>query len=298
MSEFWGPLALGFGVLVSLVTFGYYFDNKITQEYRNRFLYILDVVFPLDEDTINNRNNWPAILIFIFDYIFHTKKETEQPAFWRSVCASIVLYVLISVCWLTLSPERVVAVYNIEFAKQDVTQVVLLAVAIFAFVAFVNGIGDFFSLWASRMFIGRMSILPKKGARAIILVLDLLVSVLIFCTGIVLGLAFSEILGVGHMDTFVKKFNDTFGGFFLEAGFLFAHSRPQYDVLGIIFYTTLMTSIWVWVFLIGLGLWRWLKFLRNVLDVHKHPLGSIMTLGAVPISFFVAAVGYVRMLLV
>ena len=292
MSEFWGPLITGFSVLVALTTFGYYFDNKITQEYRNLFLNVLDAVFPDNENKIKSKNNWPALLIYIFDFIFHTKTETEQPKFWRSVCASFFMFSLISVYWVLYSPARALAVYSNEFTNKATEQIVLLTVAIFVFVAFVNGIGDFFSLWASRMFIGRMATFPKTWARAVLLLLDALVSILIFCTGITFGLAFSEILNVGHMPTFLAKFEDTFGGFFLEKGFLFEHARSQFDVVGIIFYTTLMTSIWVWVFLMGLGLWRGLKILRNILDVNKHPLGSIMTLGAIPIAFMITGAGY------
>ena len=294
--EYLGPLITALTVFTAIAGFGYYFDNKITQEYRNLLLYILDIVFPDDKYGIKEKNNWPFLLIFLFDFIFNTNKENERPAFWRSIAVSSSIFSIILIVWIINPSGRAHDVYQIEFVERfnayGVGQVVLVSVAILAFMIFINGIGDFFSLWASRIFIGRMAKSPTKRTRAIILMLDAIVSVLIFVVGVSLALIFSGITPVSEK-TLLVKFSDTFGGFFLENGILFANNEPQFDLLCVMFYTTLVTSIWVWAFLIGMGLWRGLKFVRKILDAKKHPLGTLMTLGAVPIALSVAVAGYV-----
>ena len=68
------------------------------------------------------------------------------------------------------------------------------------------------------------------------------------------------------------------------------------DILAICFYTTLLTSVWAWAFMLGVTLWPLFKWMESVLDTQKSPVGVIMTIGGVPFSLMIVASGYLNLL--
>ncbi len=78
-------------------------------------------------------------------------------------------------------------------------------------------------------------------------------------------------------------------------GNLLFSANSDGDVFVIFFYTTLFTSVWVWLFMLGGVLWPLFTWLRGVLRVDKFPVGSAMAIGGVFGGLVVTALGYVRM---
>ncbi len=78
-------------------------------------------------------------------------------------------------------------------------------------------------------------------------------------------------------------------------GNLLFSANSDGDVFVIFFYTTLFTSVWVWLFMLGGVLWPLFTWLRGVLLVDKFPVGSAMAIGGLFAGLVVTALGYVRM---
>ncbi len=81
----------------------------------------------------------------------------------------------------------------------------------------------------------------------------------------------------------------------ISGGWLYFGADTAYDLIAACFYTTLFTSVWVWIFMLGGVLWPLFSWLSNVLAVDKYPVGSVMAIGGVFLGLAVTAGGYLRM---
>ena len=150
------------------------------------------------------------------------------------------------------------------------------------FAVSINLVGDYLSLWETRIIIGRMGdyrLMGQKSkskcrsvCRVSFLLIDLIASVLIFFSTLLLGLLLSspimianESLSAEDVFLFVSVSFQWIVEYFLEGGITFSHSDPSFDPITIFFYTTLFTSIWAWAFMCGSICWPVYNWLRNLL---------------------------------
>lgn len=299
MVEWWGPIAAGAGVTGAVGSFGYFMDNKLDDAFRSKVRDKLTRATP--KGIAAGDENWPSLFLAMFDRLFDPKGK-GRPHFWRSAAASMVVLAALLVAWAILLPERAGQVISV--LGSDSFIVVLLIVL---FVIPINIVGDFGSLWQSRFVIGRMAVTPYTINKTAFLLLDLIATVGIFVLAFALG-AFgavylasvfasifdSEVMYLGSLIIASNELFDFVTSGRLLGSLLFS-SDLLLDLFVIFFYTTLFTSVWVWLFMLGGVLWSVFTWLRGVLSVEKFPVGSAMAIGGVFGGLVVTALGYVRM---
>ena len=285
-------------IIIVFVPLGYVMDRKFTDKFRTR------VSQSLEHHFIVGENNSPKLFIEIFDGLFRTRSKL-RPSLPRSIIASISTTLVIAMLW-AVSPQ---------FKAQDIGQITVEAdVAVVLIILFIsiNVAGDFFSLWLSRYLIGRMSTVRKLCRSMGYLMVDFLSSIAIFIVFLFVGALFGALLLSYYFrnDTSIlsvetdQPIREVFGDVItlslettiegtqelLEGGLLFCSEVITIDILAIFFFTTLLTSIWVWIFIMGVSFWPLLTSIRSVLRVRKYPIGSATMIGSVALCILVTIV--------
>ena len=201
----------------------------------------------------------------LFDRLFDPKKK-GRPNFWRSGVASFVVMAIISVTWWFFYPERASRTLDKVLEDWQIYATVLILFAIS-----INMIGDFFSLWETRVVIGRMATAGSRKLQAMLLILDLVLTVIIYGLGCVLPTLLFSILA-RDMGAAWFITGRLFEELFYKGGLIFINLDMSIDPFSIFFYTTLFTSVWVWVFMLGVTLWPLLKWILGKLNVNKYPV--------------------------
>ena len=214
----------------------------------------------------------------LFDCVFDPNK-TGRPRFLRSGVASLVALAIISGVWWFFHSQR--AGSALEEAREYWLYYIILVII---FAISINLIGDFISLWETRVVIGRMATAGSKKLQAILLILDLVLTVTIYCLGCVLGLLLLEIfVDIDLIDLLPQLFAELF----YRGGLTFSNEDMTLDLFGIFFYTTLFTSVWVWEFMLGITLWpllRWIHGLTVIVD--KYPVSVTTVVGGIFLFLF------------
>ena len=199
----WGPIAAGAAVFGAVGGFGYFIDNKLDEGLRRKVRDKLMRV-PLEGDAAGD-DNWPTLFLYMFDRLFDPK-ENGRPRVWRSALASLLVLTTLLVVWAVLLPERATAV--VGWIESNWLRVFFFI----GFGAAINIVGDFFSLWESRLVIGRMAAAPGAIRKAAFLLLDLIATVAIFHSAAVFPLLLSwGLTGFGDavLERFIVEFFST-----------------------------------------------------------------------------------------
>lgn len=300
----WGPVVAGAGFAAAVGGFGYFIDNKLDEGFRQRVRRKLMRVSLKDEGT--DDENWPKLFLTMFDRMFDPK-GTGRPSFWRSGLVSVLMVGALIVVWTVLSPERVETslsafLYGVESTsgyKMEGWRAFLFVVSsFFIWIIPINVVGDFFSLWESRVIIGRMADAKNTARIFVYLVLDFLATLTIFIvtffipTGVmILWFYLKDLAEIPIFQYLIGLLKEGF----LKDGLLFFFRDTILDVIAIFFSTTLFTSVWVWLFILGGVVIPLFNFLRGVFAVEKFPIGSAMAIGGVFGGLVVTVAGYVRM---
>lgn len=146
----------------------------------------------------------------------------------------------------------------------------------------------------------------RGSCQAVLLLADLVATMLIYGVGLVLGtflwmalfmILLEEIPSLGDIGTIQEAVFDlvhsVLNVLIVDRGLMFCGSE-QMDFFSIFFYTTLFTSVWVWVFMLGIKLWPLFTWLSgSVLNINSRPVGALTTIGGVFLGLLVAVIGYV-----
>ncbi len=144
----WGPLAAGVSFTVATIGFGAALELLLIEEIRSK---VRDKLMRVSQMA----DNWPTLFLAMFDRLFDPKGK-GRPRFWRSAAASMLVLAALLVAWAILLPER--AGFAISYLEsKDVVWLIVL------FVIPINFVGDFGSLWESRLVIGRMAVTPHNA---------------------------------------------------------------------------------------------------------------------------------------
>lgn len=294
MADFFGPICVGIAWAVGCARGGYFFDkeNRLREEWRERIRRGLN--------RASSEDNLASLFLPLFDRLFDPN-GTGRPRFWRSVLASCLVLSGLSIMWAFLWPERAASVFSVRETPSLLIMIVPLAVGI-------NLIGDIFSLWETRFVVGRMAV-SRGSCQAVLLLADLVATMLIYGVGLVLGtflwMALLMILvrGLGGMGE-IGEIGEIAEGVFdlvhsilnvliVDRGLMFCGPEDM-DFISIFFYTTLFTSVWVWVFMLGIKLWPLFTWLSgSVLNINSRPVGALMTIGGIFSGLLFAVIGYV-----
>ena len=275
-------LWLFFSTFGAISAFGFLIDSKISEEYRNKTRDLLNRISP---------ETWPTSFLAMFDAIFRSSGN-GRPTVVRSVSASLLTVAIIAVAWGVHQPTAVGAL--VQVARADA----LIVITILGFALACNLVVDYVSFWETRLVISRIAKTQRSAWRALLVLCDLLATVAIFLVGLFLAMAaglaalystvdFAEFTNMPE----VHLWNEIAQGYsFLigDGGIMFAGNEST-RVYGVLFLSTLFTSVWVWAYLTGIFLWPVLTFLKGLFNVEKYPVGTAMTIGGVFVALISAS---------
>lgn len=226
---------------------------------------------------------WPATFAAVFDRVFG-ERHLSWRCFSRSCIASLVSVVILTVIWSAIRRADFTAYFN-DYPHW------LGIFGIFFGGGLLNLIPDYFSLLESRYVIYRMSGTTSIAAISVFLIVDFLVTGAIFLGGIwLLALIFGGTLAEYSLMELLE----------ISLSFSYRHELDMAP-LGIFFYSTFFTSVWVWLYaLSGLALKLaqhlgvGLGFLKRVLDIDNKPLRSIGFVSMMLVTLIYLIVPFVR----
>lgn len=281
-----GIIGTGLTIGGGFIGLGWKADGAFSSEFRNK---LSDQIIRLRR--IVPGETWPTIFADLFDHVFG-KRHATWKCFLRSSIASIISVGVMTLIWAQVRPEILREfLTNFRFEQGAVFAMVFIG---------YNLIPDYFSLLETRYVIRWMGQTQSGFKILAILAFDVLATTLIFLAGIVLlVLVVSIFLSVlQEARPYWKVVDKGLSIMFFELvthGMVFASSGKEPSV-GIFFYTTFFTSVWVWLFALAWGAMRLatrfepgIRFLIWALPIQDYPIRSIgLTLGALAcISYWV-----------
>jgi hypothetical protein len=155
------------------------------------------------------------------------------------------------------------------------------------FVVVLNLICDFFSLWETRVVLGWMSKAQSRVQQSALVILDLAATIAIYCGGftiamILLALLFPTPMATDGFMALLRNIGTLLSVIFFEGGLLFRHRDVTLDPFALFFYTSLVTSAWIWGFVLGSIVWPiFVPLLPVVLKglYRKNPVTCLMAMG-------------------
>lgn len=260
-----GPLFTFLTFVVVCSRFGYFIDNKVSLEYRELVRESIKRAVP------QNKMDFTALFLPIFDKILLTS-TAKRPGLLRSITVSASILMLVGFVWILTSSSFDKSFESfISYPWKNIVIFLVLGTAI-------NVIGDYLSLWESRILIG---LLPYVNllCKPLVILLDLMFTVICFLISCLAGLYI-----LNWLPGFYANVPDALSLLrivLLEGIFFPQDIRLEVHLLAIYFWTTLFTSVWLWIFVVGSVLWPFIGWARRVLDIEKYPIGSVMTVGSI-----------------
>lgn len=199
----------------------------------------------------------PRLFNKAFDRIFGYKHLSNQ-CFLKSSLASLIVVIVMLISWSFLYPTSLMATI-IDEPK--------FFVVFFILVTILNFIPDYVSLFQTRLI---LNYIEHAGIRwlSVLLVLDLIITGLIFAFGLVIFI----ILTRGSVDLYFSLLSDMIQ-------FRCLGNRPP---LGILFYSTFFTSVWLYLFLAASISVKFLhsmgrigNWIMTIIEVEKKPFQSM-----------------------
>lgn len=237
---------------------------------------------------------WPSTFASVFDSIFG-KKHLSWRCFWRSCVASCIAVLVMTFIGAALRPLH--ARNQMEYFRGN-PEVFLLWVIVFAG---LNLLPDYVSLLESRYIIQRMSAVQHSTGRILsLLVLDVVFTVSIFLAALFLFVSIVVYYFGGTAEAALGFYALAIDDILSHGVFLSAEREML--PLGIFFYSTFFTSVWVWLYAIsglvvklegylGIGFSR----LKWFLDIENKPLHSLGVISMLLVTLIYLGVGFYRL---
>lgn len=223
--------------------------------------------------------NWPTAFVAVFDGIFG-KKHFSWRCFSRSCIASILAVLMLTIFWWALNPE----VFYAYFLNEDFTE----TLGMYIFISFVfNLIPDYFSLFETRYIIGKLRNVNSTTKIIVFLVIDIVATAFIFFAGVAISIFIVNRIAGDPMYMYL----DTLLGVveMIEAGLTMSTFADKVPNMGVWFYSTFFTSVWIYLYVISGMIVKAGSFIgilasciRKIFDIDNKPLRSM---GYVCIAF-------------
>ena len=223
------------------------------------------------------------LILMLFRHAFKPA-AMHRPCFWRSAKYSTLAVMLLLLFRFAGDWSRAQDLLDEVMADAG-----LLLLIYFVFAIVINWFADFLSLWETHLVLRRMALTTTKMRLALWLIVDVAATAVIVYTAFVVAI---EIVGFvidpdAHLELGILGQVDmvrVFLGFMGDA-LRFRGTDPTLDPLGIIIYTSLLPSAWVWVVISGAFVWSSMRPFLAVMDnLHKRPVLCIMTAGGVVLA--------------
>jgi hypothetical protein len=244
-------------------------DEAISKNTRDRLSDHLKCV-----SVLGFQPDWGGKFISMFDRLFG-RRHLSWPCFARSCVASLLFVVLMAIVWAIVRPNELgVLVQSMSVRGKGAGTAVIFTILIF------NFIPDYLSLLETRLVI-RWIPSSRFGWRAtIILFLELVFSIGIFLFSLTV-MMYLVFLWIGVPMDFHSAIQEAY--LVTVGGLTLTTPQPEDGPsFGIPLYTTLLTSAWLWLFLLGGGVIRLIsfmsamvKFMKWTLPIDELPVRSI-----------------------
>jgi hypothetical protein len=227
-------------------------------------------------------SDWPRYFRNVFDGVF-TDQHRSWRCFKRSCAASATSTLILAVIWLLFRPSDFVYTLSEIDTPSDALAVTLLVPVL----GLWNMVIDYLSLLETRTLIGVMERARTSTGLVAILIGDLVATAMIFVAGAYLSfipVATIALPLAGGGPPEWHEVTDWFSavGEFLVRGSTFTGALDGYPSLGILMYSTLLTSAWLWAFGISSLAVRiagrvsaGVRLVTRILDVDEKPIQSI-----------------------
>ncbi len=216
--------------------------------------------------------------IRVFDRFFGANRF-HWKFFLRSCQMSTASVCIMIFIWYVVHPDDVFILF-VVMKTLGFTPTVVFILALFP----INFVPDYISLIETRFLINLLS--SKKAPIAIILLLDLIFTSTIFL--LVLPIVASSIIIFAGGNPANYSVSKIFSAVFPE-GILLLPAGNSAFTIGILFYSTFFTSIWLWVYVSGIFTIRLLaqmapliKFLQWALPIKREPMCCIGVVAFLP----------------
>jgi len=239
-------------------------------------------------------SNWQVIFVSVFDRLFGSNHFSWR-CISRSCIASFVTVVLLTLIWGVVEPSGFRFFFR-QFWHGAFLFIIILTISI-------NFIADYLSLLETRCLIQWMRGYDSFLAILAFLVMDIVATTAIFIIGLslhqllLLGAEpMSILVNISDIQRYLEKLTTMTSSTVKLEGHL-AFSPP----LGIWFYSTFFTSIWIWVFALAGLFFKIARFfgggvmhLGRVIDIEKKPLRSMGFVSIVLVSLLFLVFPFLR----
>lgn len=237
------------------------------------------------DDTIDTKS---ALMFFLshFDMLFRSS-SSARPSFWRCAGFSCLVFFGITCSWVILSAVFSTENWDqfIEFffhSKDDWLVPITPFENIYLTLIFIislNVIGDYFSLWETRIILEKIR--RGRSLKYVVLycILDILLTITIIISSIILGLLvlyFSRVLfhslRIGEIPWYdIVRIPVEL----LTAKEILLFSEPESIVLSICIYTSFSTTLWAGLSVIAMKLWTTLRLANLFPNARQRPFGAL-----------------------
>ena len=234
--------------------------------------------------------NWPAAFAAIFDHVFG-EDHLSWRCFYRSCIASVVSVAIVTLIWGALRPEEIMLLIRSHVLSFELW-------LFFSFAIAFNVIPDYFSLLESRYVIRWMATRSSILWILVFLIIDFAATLAIFL--MVPGVAVVAVIVLAKGFTFsaIEQLLEMFWRGLEQASL---HSGGAGFPLGIFFYSTFFTSVWVWLYAVsGTGirllgrLGVGISSLKKLLDIEEKPIRSLGFVSMLLVTVVFVVVPFVR----
>ena len=241
---------------------------------------------------IRSPTNWSSAFLLMFDGLFGKRMFSIRRIV--SSCLASLLYVLIlTILWIGIRPDEA-----LEFFNEDTLSSQLLFIFIMTMI--LNLIPDCVSLAETRAVLEFLSKSCNYKYTVVVLIIDIILTTIIFLTGYILLLSYLFVIlilgwGTGLSDLLDIQFTDLL--YSLRNWISLSDSPP----IGIFFYSTFFTSIWIYLYILSAFISHLVtkmiskvRLTMGLLDIDDKPIRSLGYVSIVMITFIFVAIPIVK----
>ncbi|MCF8367586.1 MAG: hypothetical protein K9G76_00995 [Bacteroidales bacterium] len=206
--------------------------------------------------------NSTLFFVDLFEIVF-TKKHFYWKCITRSVIASILAYIIVMLIYQVNDPE-----YGLDTVYSFFSFVLWMFI-------FLNLVPDYFSLLETRIILKKLKTVRSVPMYFFLLILDLMLTALIYYLNLIFFGSIQDLFTDGFSFNIWK--NSISGTTDLYLG-LWDYT----DIFSVWLYSTFLTSIWLWLFLISTFFikiltksLKGLEFFQKHLDIDNKPFNAI-----------------------
>lgn len=283
-----GAISVALGIWATILAFFRKVEELSPREKREDIaVWLLCVDIPRSVD------DWPKQVASQIDRVFGTNQFSLK-FILRSCFASLITVTVFTLIWLVARSDEYRVVLNHFRGSELLSTMDIITTALI-----MNFFPDYFSLLVTRRILRSVEIVQGKFKRLLLILLDAIASVVVLLTAWIVYKLLSGILLLALMLSSGQITTDIFNNIVDGTVYQITESiktililGPQLTIritesnvfypMGVLFYSTFFTSIWLWLYFLSGIVVRVLsrsrkiiRVLQDWLDIENHPLQTM-----------------------